>query len=120
VGEHVFLTVDCELSTVDFGSGQFRSDLCDFFGHAQELLGGGGKGATAAVDQAQLALDAQFLDVHGYELLARQFLWTHMRGAKATPMPMLTNFLMVSTVGSSASILKGVRKRAKVSITLCR
>ena len=81
MGEHVFLTVDCELSTVDFGSGQFRSDLCDFFGHAQELLGGGGKGATAAVDQAQLALDAQFLDVHGYELLARQFLLdAHARG----------------------------------------
>jgi hypothetical protein len=30
----------------------WRSHLCDFFGHAQELLGGGGKGATAAVDQA--------------------------------------------------------------------
>jgi len=29
-----------------------RSHLRDFFGHAQELLGGGGKGATAAVDQA--------------------------------------------------------------------
>ena len=35
------------------GSGRWlRSHLGDFFGHAQELLGGGGKGATAAVDQA--------------------------------------------------------------------
>jgi hypothetical protein len=33
-------------------SSWLRSHLRDFFGHAQEFLGGGGKGATAAVDQA--------------------------------------------------------------------
>jgi hypothetical protein len=36
-----------------FGCGSAAlSHLRDFFGRAQELLGGGGKGATAAVDQA--------------------------------------------------------------------
>jgi hypothetical protein len=38
--------------------------LRDFFGHAQELLGGGGKGASAAINLTQLALDTEFLDVH--------------------------------------------------------
>jgi hypothetical protein len=47
--------VDCQLPTLNFGLSTvdcrlFSSHFGDFLGHAQELLGGGGKGAPATVD----------------------------------------------------------------------
>ena len=79
------------------GAGDFQKALC-----------GGGESGMAAVGQRSLRWMRRSLTGTATNSCRANSSWTHMRGTKATPIPMPTNFLMVSTVGSSAAIWSGV------------